>query len=74
MLRVVVTVMVLVLAVAGCGKKALGPVSEEKLKPADPAVVKQGVEESAKHLPPGVQMPPGVIPGSQPSQPPSGQK
>jgi hypothetical protein len=37
-------------------------------------VVKQGVEESAKHLPPGVQMPPGVIPGSQPSQPPSGQK
>ncbi|GIW96617.1 MAG: hypothetical protein KatS3mg110_4658 [Pirellulaceae bacterium] len=62
---------VIVLLLAGCGVKELGPVSEDKLKPADPEVVKKGVEESAKYLPPGVKMPAGVIPGS---QPPSGQK
>lgn len=68
----ILLLVVLGFLVTGCGKKALGPVSEDKLKPADPEVVKKGVEESAKHLPPGVQMPPGVIPGSQP--PSGGQK
>ncbi len=72
MLRLVfVSLTVLSLALAGCGKPALGPVSEDQLKPANPEEVKRGVEESAKHLPPGVKMPAGVIPGS---QPPSGQK
>ncbi len=60
----VAALMVLALAVAGCGKKQLGPVDADSVKEADRSEVKNQMDESAKHLPPGVKMPAGAIPGS----------
>ncbi|MBM4000468.1 MAG: hypothetical protein FJ297_13180 [Planctomycetes bacterium] len=47
----------------GCGSKASGPMDPKDVKAADSAEVKKGMDDSAKHLPPGVKMPKGAVPG-----------
>ena len=46
----------------GCGVRELGPVDPADVKEEDPTVIKKGMEESAKHLPKGARIPPGVLP------------
>jgi hypothetical protein len=49
---------------SGCGgsKEALGPVDASDVEEVDKAEVDKGMQESAKHLPPGVKMPAGTVP------------
>ena len=49
---------------SGCGgsKAALGPVDASDVEAANKAEVQKGMDESAKHLPPGAKMPAGTVP------------
>lgn len=48
----------------GCGGKELGPADPSAVPTANPAEVEKGMQESAKFLPQGAEMPPGVFPES----------
>ena len=58
-------IVVAMMSFAGCGnsKGELGPVDAADVHEANPDDIKKGMEESAKHLPKGMKMPEGTIPG-----------
>ena len=53
-----------VMTFAGCGgaKEELGPVDAGDVEAVDQSELKKGMDESAKHLPPGAKMPAGTVP------------
>ena len=67
--RVIVTSCLLMgaMVIAGCGESDLGPADPSKVPKVDPAAIEKEMnrDESKKHLPKGVKMPPGVVPPDQ---------
>ncbi len=58
------------MAFAGCGSSELGPADPSKVPVVDPAVIQKEMnrEEATKYLPKGVKMPANVMPENKPTE------